>query len=87
VVLAATLRSEGSVSSPTVRIYPPGTELQVIGRVDGWYQVSDPLTQERGWIFGGEAPDLAAVLRERGFLEKSPDAGRPGLRSHQTQEN
>ena len=51
VVLAAALHSEGSVSSPTVRIYPPGTELQVVGRVDGWFQVSDPVTQERGWIF------------------------------------
>ena len=51
VVLAAALHSEGSVSSPTVRIYPPGTELQVVERVNGWYQVSDPLTQQRGWIF------------------------------------
>ena len=51
VVLAAALHSEGSVSSPTVRIYPPGTELLVVGRADGWFQVSDPVTQERGWIF------------------------------------
>jgi hypothetical protein len=51
VVLAAHMHSEGSVSSPMVRIYRPGTELQVIGRVDGWFQVSDPVTQERGWIF------------------------------------
>jgi hypothetical protein len=51
VVLAAALHSEGSVSSPTSRIYPPGTELLVVGRVDGWFQVSDPVTQERGWIF------------------------------------
>jgi hypothetical protein len=51
VVLAAALHSEGSVSSPTSRIYPPGKELVVIGRADGWFQVSDPVTQERGWIF------------------------------------
>jgi len=51
VVLAATLHSEGSVSSPTSRIYPPGKELLVVGRADGWFQVSDPVTQERGWIF------------------------------------
>src|SRR5262249_22399470 len=51
VVLAAALHSEGSVSSPTSRIYPPGTELLVVGRTDGWFQVSDPVTQERGWIF------------------------------------
>jgi hypothetical protein len=51
VVLAAALHSEGSVSSPTSRIYPPGKELLVVGRADGWFQVSDPMTQERGWIF------------------------------------
>ena len=51
VVAGAALHSEGSVSSPKSRIYPPGTELQVVGRVDGWFQVSDPVTQERGWIF------------------------------------
>jgi hypothetical protein len=51
VVLAAALHSEGSVSSPTSRIYPPGKELLVVGRADGWFQVSDPVTQELGWIF------------------------------------
>ena len=51
VVLAAALHSEGSVSSPTSRIYPPGKELLIVGRVDGWFQVSDPVTQDRGWIF------------------------------------
>jgi hypothetical protein len=51
VVLAAALHSEGSVSSPTSRIYPPGKDLLVVGRADGWFQVSDPVTQERGWIF------------------------------------
>jgi hypothetical protein len=51
VVLAAALHSEGSVSSPTSRIYPPGKELLLVGRADGWFQVLDPMTQERGWIF------------------------------------
>jgi hypothetical protein len=51
VVLAAQMHSEGSVSAPTIRYYRPGTELQVIRRGDGWIQVSDPSTQERGWIF------------------------------------
>jgi hypothetical protein len=51
VVLAAPMHSEGSVSAPTVRYYRTGTELQVVGRVDGWFEVSDPVTQERGWIF------------------------------------
>jgi len=51
VVLAAPVHSEGSVSSPTSRIYPPGKELLVVSRADGWFQISDPVTQERGWIF------------------------------------
>jgi len=51
VVLAAEMHSEGSVSAPTVRYYRPGTELQVVRRGDGWIQVADPVTQERGWIF------------------------------------
>jgi hypothetical protein len=51
VVLAAEMHSEGSVSAPTVRYYRPGTELQIVSRGDGWIQVSDPVTQERGWIF------------------------------------
>jgi hypothetical protein len=51
IVLPAEMHSEGSVSAPTVRYYRPGTELQVVRRGDGWIQVSDPVTQERGWIF------------------------------------
>jgi len=51
VVLAAEMHSEGSVSAPTIRYYRPGTELKVVSRGDGWIQVSDPVTQERGWIF------------------------------------
>jgi hypothetical protein len=51
VVLAAQMHSEGSVSAPTIRYYRPGIELQVVRRGDGWIQVSDPVTQERGWIF------------------------------------
>jgi len=51
VVLAAEMHSEGSVSAPTVRYYRPGTELKVVSRGDGWIQVSDPVTHERGWIF------------------------------------
>jgi hypothetical protein len=51
VVLAAEMHSEGSVSAPTIRYYRPGTELKVVSRGDGWIRVSDPVTQERGWIF------------------------------------
>jgi hypothetical protein len=50
VVLAAQTHSQASVSSPTVRFYRPGTELQVVRREGIWFEVSDRVTQERGWL-------------------------------------
>jgi hypothetical protein len=50
VMLAAQTHSQASVSSPTVRFYRPGTELQVVRKEGIWFQVSDPVTQERGWV-------------------------------------
>ena len=50
VVLAAQTHSQASVSSPTVRFYRPGTKLQVIRREGIWFKVSDPVTQEHGWV-------------------------------------
>ena len=51
VMLAARVHSEASVSSPTIRFYRPGTELQVVSRENGWLQLLDPVTQGRGWVF------------------------------------
>jgi hypothetical protein len=51
VMLAAKMHSEASVSSPTLRYYPPGSELQVVTRENGWVLVVDPLTSARGWIY------------------------------------
>ena len=51
VAIAAKVHSKASVSSATVRVYRPGTELQVVSRDGGWVGVSDPVTQERGWVF------------------------------------
>ena len=50
VVLAAQTHSQASVSSPTVRFYRPGTKLQVVRREGIWFKVSDPVTQEHGWV-------------------------------------
>jgi hypothetical protein len=68
VVLAAQLHSEASVTSPTVRFYGPGTELQVVRRAGAWFQVSDPVTKERGWVLdeylssiGGSTPAQVAT--------------------------
>ena len=49
--MAARVHSEASVSSPTIRFYRPGTELQLVRRKNGWLELLDPATQERGWIF------------------------------------
>ena len=51
VAIAARVHSKASVSSATVRYYRPGAELQVVSRDGGWVGVSDPVTQERGWVF------------------------------------
>jgi hypothetical protein len=51
VMLAARAHGEASVSSPTIRFYRPGTQLQVVSRENGWLQLMDPVTQERGWVF------------------------------------
>jgi Bacterial SH3 domain len=50
VMLAAQMHSQASVSSPTVRFYRPGTEVQIVRREGIWLEVSDPVTQERGWV-------------------------------------
>ena len=51
VIRWATVHSGPSVSAPTVRFYSVGTELHLIGYWDGWFQVFDPVTSERGWIY------------------------------------
>ena len=51
VIRWATVHSGPSVSAPTVRFYSVGTELHLIGYWDGWFQVLDPVTSERGWIY------------------------------------
>lgn len=68
VILAARVHSEASVSSSVVRFYRPGIELQVVRRKDGWVQLSDPVTQESGWVFekylasiDGPSPTQAAT--------------------------
>lgn len=45
------VRSEASVSSPGLRAYPAGSKAQIVGRKNGWVQVLDPTTNERGWVY------------------------------------
>ena len=48
---AAKVHSGASVSSPTLGFYQPGTRLQVISRQNGWVQVADPSSGQRGWVY------------------------------------
>jgi hypothetical protein len=45
------VHSGPSVSDPTVGFYSVGTELQLIDHQQGWFQVLDPATLQRGWIY------------------------------------
>lgn len=50
IALAARMHSEPLVSSPTVRFFSPGTELQLVRRQNGWVELIDPATRMRGWV-------------------------------------
>ena len=88
VATAAKVHSKASVSSPTVKYYPSGTELQVVGRDGGWVGVSDPVTKERGWVFekylaaiGGPSPTKTQTAM-RSAAESDPSqlvASKPPL--------
>ena len=47
----ATVHFGPSVSAPTVRFYPVGTELQVVDYQRGGFQVLDATTSQHGWIY------------------------------------
>ena len=51
VIRGATVHSGPSVSAPTVRLYSVGTELQLTDYQHGWFQILDPVTSQRGWIY------------------------------------
>lgn len=88
VTLAARVHSEASVSSLTVGYYRAGTELQVVRREDGWVGVSDPVTQERGWVFekylssiDGPSPSQAAMESNNESEFSEPTPAKPALPS------
>ena len=51
VIRGATVHSGPSVSAPIVRYYPVGTELHLVDLQRGWFQVLDPATEQRGWVY------------------------------------
>ena len=51
VIRWATVHSGPSVSASIVRFYSVGTELELMDHQHGWFQVLDPATAQRGWIY------------------------------------
>ena len=48
---AARVHAGPSVTAPTLRFYPVGMELHFMEYEQGWFQVANPTTSERGWIY------------------------------------
>ena len=46
----AGMRSTPSQSSPVLFAFPEGRELRVVSRQPGWVQVTDPGSNQSGWI-------------------------------------
>ncbi len=83
VIRGATVHSSPSVSAPAVRFYSPGTELQLIDYQHGWFEVLDPATSQRGWVYEKyylqaiRHPDQKiAVLQEPANLKQKVISGR-----------
>jgi hypothetical protein len=74
VVLAGRMHDQASVSSPTVRVYSPGTDLRVVRREGVWLQVSDPVTQEHGWILEKYLAPSNGPSFTQAALESTTDA-------------
>ena len=51
VTRGAWMHSGPSVSTPVVGHQSPGKELHLIDSSQGWYQVLDPETGKRGWVY------------------------------------
>jgi Bacterial SH3 domain len=75
VMLAARVHSEASVSSPTIRYYRPGTELQVVRRESGWVKLVDPATQEHGWIFENYLSSIDGPSRIQAAMDAPTEDG------------
>jgi hypothetical protein len=73
VMLAANLHDQASVSSPTVRSYSPGTNLQVIRREGSWVLVSDPITQEQGWVLDEYLATIGGTGSAQAALESTTE--------------
>ena len=85
VIRGARVHSGPSVSAPTVRFYSVGTELHLINYKYGWFQVLDPVTSQRGWIYAkyylqairGPGQLIAALQEPAKPQQKMVNAGKP----------
>ena len=51
VIRGATVHSGPSVSAPVVSYLAVGKELHLVDSQEGWFQVLDPVTGQRGWVY------------------------------------
>jgi hypothetical protein len=51
VIRGAMVHSGPSVSAPVVSHFAIGTELHLVDSRQGWFQVFDPASGERGWVY------------------------------------
>jgi hypothetical protein len=70
-MLAAKMHDLASVSSPTVRSYSPGTNLQVVRREGSWVLVSDPITTEQGWVLDEYLSSIGSAGFTQAALEST----------------
>jgi hypothetical protein len=73
-----------SVSSPTIRFYSPGSELQVVRREGAWFEVSDPATQERGWVLDQYLSSIASSTPTQVATESTtePQSAKPAPKAN-----
>lgn len=58
------VRETPSPNAHTIRVMEQGTKLHAIGRKGGWVQVTDPATQETGWVYSRYVSTAAAAAAE-----------------------
>ena len=51
VIRSTPVHSGPSVSAPIVAYFAVGKNLNLLGSEQGWYQVFDPATSQRGWVY------------------------------------
>jgi len=83
VVRGATLRSSASVSSQTLDYVGVGTELNILSIHNGWYEVSNPSTGKRGWIFGAHYLDPVGKRAEPEVAAKPSEPAKEAARVKQ----